>query len=308
MTPEATATPLALAITSPAADASLATGSEVTVSGVAPAGAAGVQVALTASGLELATAEAEVQANNMWETTLVVPASMTGRARLRVSLADGSSVEKGVILTQAAATSGPAISLTQPDEATIAVAGGVLFFSGRVQQPLENEVTIAVFYDDCQTAAAQMSFDVGQGGQWWGYVVIPETVFGPACALAYTGTLGEGNWRGVNVPINILEEDDPTARGLFIANFPEMEVVRGEPVTVYGHAFNVPNRQVQVSLVVNGVAVAQGTTTVDRFGYWEIDLTLPADVAVPAAGEFVVAATYNNGEVTQTVPFTAVAP
>jgi hypothetical protein len=56
----------------------------------------------------------------------------------------------------------------------------------------------------------------------------------------------------------VVPPDDPDARGLFLGNFPDNDVPRGEPVTVYGSAYNAPNRQVQVSLEVGGAAVADG--------------------------------------------------
>lgn len=157
--------------------------------------------------------------------------------------------------------------------------------------------------EECQTVASTTSFDVGEGGQWWGYLVVPETVFGPGCAVAYIGGFAETDWRAAHVPITILEQDDPQARGVFIGNFANSELTPGDSVTVYGSAFNAPDRQVHVSLQIGGEAVAQGTASTDSFGYWEIKLALPAGIDA-TVGQFSATVAYEGGPVTETVPFT----
>ena len=292
-----------LSIAQPGEGTSWATGTSVTISGSAPAGTDVVSVTLRAAGLVLAEAEAPPGERGDWQTTLDIPENMTGTVILRAATDGDAAVEVPVGITLPGATSAPSISLTYPDSMTTVVSNHVLFFTGTAQRPEEGMVTISLLYEDCQTAAATTSFDVGEGGQWWGYIVVPETVFGSACALAYFGDFNEAGWRGAQSPITILEQDDPQSRGLFIGNFANSELPPGEAVTVYGSAYNVPNGQVEVALQIDGAAVAQGTATADRFGYWEIELTVPTDVSATASGQFTAAVSYDGQQISESVPF-----
>lgn len=291
--PPPTATPdVTLAVTAPEAEATLEVGSEVTVAGEAAPGGEPLTISLEAAGVTLVENSVPLEENTTtWETVLAIPESFTGRVFLRVSQSGETTVDVPVLLERPA-TSGTTISLTYPDEESSAVASQVLFFQGRVQQPIDGEITIAVLYEECQTVGAQQTFEVGEGGQWWGYVVVPESVFGPACAVAYTGGFEEEGWRAASTPLTILEADDPAARGIFVGNFAFEEVSPGETVTVFGRAYNTD--EVDISLQVGGQALASGTTDVDQFGYWEIDLTLPAGAAPGSDGFFVATATYGG--------------
>lgn len=302
-TTEPTSEPAALTITTPEEGETWNTGSSVTVSGAAPAGADSVAVTLHAAGLTLDSAESAPDATGQWEATLDIPAALTGTAILQATTGEDASVDLPVQITLPAATSGPTISLAHPQETSPVVSGHVLFFTGAVQQPTEEMVTIAVLFEDCETVASTTSFNVGEGGQWWGYLVVPETVFGPGCALAYTGEFGEEQWRAAHAPIEVLEADDQEARGVFIGNFDDSEVTPGDSVTVYGSAYNVPNNRVQVALEVDGATAAQGTATIDGFGYWEINLALPPDTAANATGQFRATVSYEGEEVSETRPF-----
>lgn len=297
--PTATTTPVpdvALTVTVPAAETTLEIGSQVTVAGEAMPGGEPLTVSLETAGITLVENTVSLGSDTTaWEVTLTVPENVSGRALLRVSQSGETAVEVPVLL-QRPATSGTSISLTYPDVETMAVASQVLFFQGRVQQPINEEIAIAVLYEECQTVGARQTFEVGEGGQWWGYVVIPETVFGPACAVAYTGEFEAEEWRAAATPLTILEANDPAAQGVFVGNFPFQELVPGEQVAVYGRAYNAD--EVEVSLQVAGQVVADGTATVDRFGYWETDLILPTTVT-GSEGFFVATTTYGDETVTE---------
>jgi hypothetical protein len=131
---------------------------------------------------------------------------------------------------------------------------------------------------------------------------LPETVFGPTCAVAYLGSFNEGDWRAAHVPLDVLKQDDPGARGVFIANLDGSEVVPAEAISASGSAFNVPGRQVLVSLEVNNKIVAEETAAVDSFGYWEVELLLPEGTA-PGSGRLVALARYGNDAIADSVPF-----
>jgi hypothetical protein len=292
-----------LSILEPGEGATWNAGESATVSGSAPAAAESVSITLQAAGLALASAEASPAADGAWQVSLDVPDTVSGAATLRAAVDEETSVELAVQIVRAQATSGTNITLDYPQTDSTVVSGHVLFFTGTVQRPPEETVTIAVLFEDCQTVASTTSFNVGQGGQWYGYIVIPQTVFGPGCAVAYVGGFGESGWRAGHTPVTILEQDDPQARGLFIGNFAGSEVTPGEAITVYGSAYNVPNSQVQVALQIDGDNVAQGTATADRFGYWEINLVLPPETPTGVQGQFSATAGYEGESVNVTTPF-----
>ena len=304
--PADTPTPVpdvALTVTAPVAETTLEIGSEVMVAGEAMPGGEPLTVSLETAGITLVENTVSLGSDTTaWEVALTVPENVSGRALLRVSQSGESALEVPVLL-QRPATSGTSISLSHPDVETLAVASQVLFFQGRVQQPINREITIAVLYEECQTVGARQTFEVGEGGLWWGYVVIPETVFGPACTVAYTGEFEAEGWHAAATPLTILEASDPAAQGIFVGNFPFQELVPGEQAAVYGRAYNAD--EVEVSLQVAGQVVAEGTAIVDRFGYWETDLTLPADVA-GSEGFFVATTTYGAQTVVERSSFLVV--
>lgn len=305
-TVEPTSEPAVLTIDTPAEGETWNTGSSVTISGTAPPDAELISVTLRAAGLTLDSAEATPAKDGDWDATLNVPGTLTGTALVQAAAGDDATVEIPVRITLPGATSGPAIALDHPQDMSTVVSGHVLFFTGTVQRPADEMVTIAVLFEDCQTVASTTSFNVGEGGQWWGYLVVPETVFGPGCALAYTGEFGDDEWRAAHAPIDILEMDAEEARGLFIGNFADSELTPGESVTVYGSAYNAPNNRVQVALQIGGTNVAQGTTTTDGFGYWEINLVLPPDIPEDATGQFSATVSYDGEEISETRPFQVV--
>jgi hypothetical protein len=275
------------------------------VAGTAPESET-VSVSLEAAGVVLADTSVGPGPNGHWSASLEVPANVTGDVLVRVAAA-GQTVEQRIQVMRPNAAP-PFITLVYPTNEGPAVSGRALIYQGRVQRPPGGTVTIALLVDDCQETAAEQSFDVGAGGRYWGYLVIPQAVSGPACAVASFGEPGVEPWQAVNILTNVVPADDPQARGLFLGNFPESDVPRGEPVTVYGSAYNPPNRQVQVSLEVNGRAVAEGTAIADSFGYWEIELTLPTSVPAGSAGQFVALVGYPGEPETMSVPFFAVTP
>ena len=293
-------------IDEPAAETTVDVETTLAVAGSAPSGAQSVSLSLEAAGVIIAEASAMPSANGQWEGALEIPANATGDLIVRATA--GEQAAEQVISVQRPNIAPPFITLVHPDSGWNAVSGRALFFQGRVQRPPEGTITIALLYDGCQATAAEQSFDIGAGGRYWGFVVIPPEVTGPACAVAFFGEPGDEAWRAATARLQVVPPDDPDARGLFLGNFPDNDVARGQPVTVYGSAYNAPNRQVQVSLEVGGAVVAQGTAIADSFGYWEIDLTLPESVAAGSAGQIVATVPYPGDPASMSVPFVAVTP
>lgn len=295
-----------ITIDQPAAQATVDVGDDLPVSGTGPREGGPVTVVLEAAGQLLVEASATPDANGQWRVVLPVPVSATGDLLLRAA-AGGQTAERQVRVLRPSAVP-PFITLVHPTGDWHAVSGRALFFQGRVQRPPEGLVNIALLYDSCREVGAEQSFDVGPGGRYWGYLVIPGGLTGPACAVASFGEPGEASWQAASVMLDVLPPDDPEARGLFLGNFPDDDVARGEPVTVYGSAYNAPNRQVQVSLEVNGRRVAEEMAVADSFGYWEVDLTLPESVAAGSAGQLVATVAYPGDPETKSVPFVVVEP
>jgi hypothetical protein len=304
VTPDPGAVPVV--IEEPAAEATIDVEGTLDVAGTAPPGSLTVFLALEAAGVRLAESSVSPDANGQWAGSMQVPANVTGDLLLRATA--GEQAAEQVVKALRPNIVPPFITLVHPDSSWHAVSGRALFFQGRVQRPPDGIITIALLYDNCQETAAEQSFDIGAGGRYWGFVVIPAEVSGPACAVAYFGEPGDEEWRGATARLDVVPPDDPDARGLFLGNFPDNDVPRGEPVTVYGSAYNAPNRQVQVSLEVGGTAVADGTAIADAFGYWEIDLTLPETVPAGSAGQFVATVPYPGEPATMRVPFVVVTP
>lgn len=293
-------------IVAPAAGGAADVGSVLATSGSAPRDSDLVSVSLEAAGLVLAEASVAPDADGQWRATLQVPENVSGDALVRAA-AGGQVAEQPVRLLRPNAAP-PFITLVHPDSEWRAVSGRALFFQGRVQRPPGGIVRIAVLIDGCREAAAEQAFDTGDGGRYWGFLVIPAGVSGPACAVASFGEPGEEPWQAASAMLDVLPPDDPEARGLFLGNFPDDDVPRGQPVTVFGAAYNAPNRQVQVGLEVNGRRVAEETALADSFGYWEVDLTLPETVPAGSAGQFVATVAYPGAPETMNVPFVVVEP
>jgi len=310
--PTATATaaapPSAVPVTidEPAAQTPVDVGSNLAVSGTGPRENGPVIVALEAAGLVLVETSAMPDANGQWSAVLEVPTSATGDLLLRATA--GGQTANQQVRVQRPSVVPPFITLVHPASDWRAVSGHALLFQGRVQRPPDGLVNIALLYDDCRRVGAEQSFDVGPGGRYWGYIVIPGGLTGPACAVASFGEPGEESWQAASVMLEVLPPDDPEARGLFLGNFPDDDVPRGQPVTVYGSAYNAPNRQVQVGLEVNGRRVAEEIVVADSFGFWEVDLVLPASIQAGSSGQFVATVAYPGDPETMSVPFVVVEP
>lgn len=279
-----------LTITAPNPGQSIATGSSFTVSGQVQTGnPQAVKVQLLAAGRILAESNITLgSSESSWQTLLTVPERLAGPATLQVSLENGPSLTLPILLNHP----GEPIQLSYPLTNTLAVAGYTLFFSGRVQNPTDNTVTIALLTDNCQTITAQQSFTVGGGGNWYGYIVLPETTLGPACAMAYFGPFDQPGWKAAQVPLSILAKNDPAAVGVHIGLPAGYEIAPGQSLTLFGTAYNVPDGRLTIQIGIGSQIIAEGTAIVDRFGYWEVALTIPAGTTAPT--EALITANYGD--------------
>jgi len=146
-------------------------------------------------------------------------------------------------------------------------------------------VTISVWAENCRTQVARQSFVLNGSGYWQGFVIIPQNVSGPGCAIASFGSPGEESWREVQIPVDIAAMDDPNAKGVRIGNPPpNSRVTAGEQLLLYGTALNLSEASVQLTILLeNGRIITQNLVSTDYWGYWEYLVTFPLDVDGPAA-------------------------
>lgn len=297
-TPKPTVTPTAINplinITDPNPNALLPLGSETEVRGLVQREAdQSILVSLRSSNGRLLTEVAAVPNEVGWQTSFVLPPFVSGAAIMQADLldADGtllSSYQVPVWLTLNKEADGRYLELFRPTFEETAVAGFNIFFDGEIFLPVNRTVTISIWTDECQTRVARQSFVLGASSRpiyWQGFVVVPQDLEGPACAVAHTGEPGTEDWREASVPINVLPPEELEARGVTIGNPPpDSEAIAGQELILYGTALNVSEGPVSVSILMeNGRVVSQTSFTTDYWGYWETAVNLPIDVEGLAA-------------------------
>ena len=292
-TPAPTATPTPVdvwvRIAVPEEGASVVMGSDVLMRGLVQRAAdQTVWLSLfSATGRLLAETQARV-GENSWEAGFTVPQSVSGSAYLEAAVrnANGEPVSTHrtrIELVLDAATTDRFLVLRQPVVDETAVSGFNILFDGLVLLPANNTITIEI-WENCEERVAQQSFIMGRSGvsfPWQGFVVVPEDLAGPACAVARAGEPGAENWREAQRFITVLPQDDPEARGVRLGSPTEnVNIAAGESLLLYGTALNVREGPVAVSVVLdNGRTIAQAATTTDYWGYWEVTINLPNDLA-----------------------------
>lgn len=292
-TPKPTVTPTPvnplINISDPNPNQLLTLGSEVEVRGLVQMEAdQSIHVSLVSSNGRLLTEIAAISNEFGWQTSFVLPPYVSGFATMRANLlaSDGtvlSSYDVPVWLTLNKETASRYLELFRPTVNAKAVGGFNIFFDGEILLPVNRTVTISVWADDCQTRVARQSFVLGASSRpvyWQGFVVVPQDLVGPACAVASTGEPGTENWREASVPINVLAPTELEARGVTIGNPPpDDEVFAGQELFLYGTAYNVSEGPASLSILMeNGRVVTQASFSTDYWGYWETAVTLPIDI------------------------------
>jgi hypothetical protein len=244
-------------------------------------------------------AVATLQSSNTysWQGTLTVPPHVNGPVRLVGTVRDTdnqilSQAERPVFLALDTTTEDRFMLMREPVIGQIAVSGYYLQMQGTSLVPSGNFITVEIWHEQCRTLADRVGFSVGGGGAWYALPVVPVDVTGPACVLAYAGRRGDPNWREAQITISILPPDDPDAAGIYLLQPREnMAADPGQTFTANGTALNPVDDVVMVTVSLeNGQILAQEEVEVSPRGYWEIEITLPADV------EGVAALTVRSGE------------
>jgi hypothetical protein len=293
VTPTATAVQPGVNITTPGEGAQFIMGSDIVVSGLMRlAEDQNLEVILvSANGYLLAQATAIVISDtDAWQASLFVPDSVSGPAQLQAIIRD--QVDEvvamdvlGVHLALDTTTSDRYLALFRPAPTDTIVAGYFIFFDGRAQRPVDNLVTISIWHENCRTQAARQNLVMSGSGYWWGRMVVPQELEGPACAIAHFGAPGEVGWREVQVPVTIVQPGSPAARGIVIGGpFPGGTVPAGELLTIYGVAYDARNSDLLITILLdNGRIVTEGVTRSDYWGFWELEIFLPDDALGPAS-------------------------
>jgi hypothetical protein len=279
-----------LAIRHPLPRAQLPLGATITVEGFAPAGAAEVEISLVSGPAVLVTTTAVPNADRRWAADIVIPANLQGPARLIVNAGDetvSQPVELLLHFTREQLAANPdayrnrPISLFQPMPGQTGVSGSTLFFAGMANNLLNDTITIGLLADDCSRFVAQQSFTVtGGSGGWNGQIILPQEIEPQdACAIAYTGAYGEGEWGGVQIRLPIVSPQ--TAAGWITAVLPlSGEAAAGQPLFLEGTAVGAPEDIVLITISDSADSdrvLASVEAAVNNFYYWQATILLPAD-------------------------------
>lgn len=286
--PRPTSTPIdpLIGITDPNRDAQLVLGSTLTVRGVVQAEPNHtVAIALvSATGHLLANATAPI-ADNVWLTELAIPVNVSGLAQLQAQVlsADNEVLASDVLLVSLVIDTGVTsqyLAMFRPGTGDLGVADHNLFFDGFLSRPGGGFLNLSIWTEDCQTKVAQFGFAMRSSSYWQGFVIIPRDISGPACAVASVGQPGADNWYEAHVPLTLLNQDDPDAIGIVIGNPPPNRTVEaGQTFFIYGTAYNAPNDEVLVSVLLdNGRIITESIIEADDWGYWELSILLPFDL------------------------------
>ena len=217
-----------------------------------------------------------------WELTAALAEAASGPGVLTVALGDLAQADQPNPVAFDNTGDTPYIALTRPMQGETAVAGHAFLMQGDSSNLIDNAFTIGVLVDDCTNFIAAQRISLASGS-WYGFVILPQNVNpGPACAVAYTGEYGEDVWREALIPIQLRADDDPQATLLQLGNPGDLSFTVGETTNLFGIAINVPERAVDIMLVLDSASggsalITSGTAFADQFGLWSIDLELPDD-------------------------------
>lgn len=289
--PSITPTPVdsLINISAPSENAVMVLGSPTTARGLVQRNPGEtVHLSLVSSNGRLLTEQVVDASDFGWQADIVPPPYVSGAAVLRADLrmADGtvlSSFDVPVWLALNKEGLDRYLEMFRPKIGEKGVGGFNIFFDGEILLPVNRTITVSIWAENCQRRVAQQSFVLGASNRpvyWQGFVIVPQNLVGPACAVASTGDPGAENWREASVPIDVLAPTELEARGVTIGNPPpDSEVIAGQELFLYGTALNVSEGPVSLSVLLeNGRVIGQSSFTTDYWGYWETSVTIPLDV------------------------------
>ena len=229
-------------------------------------------------------AELLVPPNVQGPVELVIE-GVSGTDRFPLTLLGSPSINKDI--KEVEGSNDPELTLIQPVSTEITAAEIPLFFEGVVANPINDQITIGLLVNRCQNFAARQTFEMS-GGEWFGYIIPPPNLTGPACAIAYTGTLGQGTWREVRVPINLSSpEEIPAENRITIGNLSTVKFMPGEPVSLVGRAIAPEGSIIIIRLLSpDDELLAESEGSLAQFGVWTLSLSIPSEIDLDEEGEY----------------------
>jgi hypothetical protein len=158
-------------------------------------------------------------------------------------------------------------------------------------------MTISLWDQNCQNRIAIQGFRLSGSAYWQGFLIVPSNVTGPVCAVAEFGERGEADWREAQVLLEILPPNDENAKGVLTGNPPpNSTLTAGESILLYGTAYNAPEGEVVISVLLeNGRIITEIVAQTDFFGYWETSLFVPTDAEGAAVINVSIGTPNENG-------------
>jgi hypothetical protein len=229
----------------------------------------------------LAEGTVSINEDGTWELVLPLPPQISGTATIDL-FPDDSAVAalSSLLIIQANLNENNTyVTLNSPAVGETAVAGYAIFFQGVVNKPIRRTLVMGILHDGCSRLTASQIFELGSGS-WSGFSVLPADItLGPACAIARTGDPEtDEEWAAALVPLTIYAPDDDAATTIKIGNPGELVFTQGETVLLYGTAVNALNNKVGILLNSDDGTfrlLTEQTTSVNSYGYWEVEITLP---------------------------------
>ena len=171
------------------------------------------------------------------------------------------------------------LTLIRPQPDLIAAAGHALYFDGNLRSDTGGRMHVAVLMNDCQEEVTDYSFMLNGSTFWQVYVILPENVEGPACAVVTKDEPGSEGWMAAQVPLTIYPRDDERGQSIAFAHpSAGQRFTGGQTINVNGVAYNAPNGEVHINVTTeDGRVLADTTVEADRNGFWLLELSLPPD-------------------------------
>jgi hypothetical protein len=210
--------------------------------------------------------------SNRWEADLTLPANVISRGRLAVT-AGGQTITQPLTIYPRQGEMARVV-IGSPFSNEMLVAGTIAFVRGATLETSDT-VTIGVLVDECTRLVVEQSAAV-MGEEWYGQLLLPADVTGPACLTAYTGNHGTAAGAEWVIPVNILAATALEGPHIVIADSVG-QPDRQAAWQLFGMAVNAPNNEVTVEITdTDGQELFRQTVAISDGGYWEVTVNLPS--------------------------------
>lgn len=227
-----------------------------------------------------------------WSISEAIHPGRTGPAELHIGV-DGSEerVTVPIILHHAENETTTLVTVNQPQDRELVVAGKTLLLSGESSNLVDGKIQVGLFgceEDDDNGWAneanllARIEIEAGNG-PWRAQIIPPQTAV-TDCDTVWlrvtTGGLLESHpqvaWASDQF-LTLVAPEDERAVIFTVWDPTQLSFSPAKTTLIMGTAVNAVAGQIQVQLLQDDVVVASETAVPDLFGYWESELTLPAD-------------------------------